>query len=158
MVDIQACSWVNSDGVQRMSIKSLLRCLCFFMASTFVLSACSPEEYGPCSIPNTRAHRAACEPTGEDNVATCRADYVFDCDSLICGIYSGSDPFCTRRCTPTIEECNTKDNPEYCTCPEGKTCVAEGQCPEAASCVEWIKGTSEYYCLPNDKKVTDVKP
>ncbi|MCL2326152.1 MAG: hypothetical protein FWC40_06635 [Proteobacteria bacterium] len=110
------------------------------------LSACAPEEYGACSIPNTTAHQTACRPTAS-GAATCTADYVFDCDSLICGIYNGSDPFCTRRCVPTATECNAS-NPEFCECPAGRDCVTT--CPQQAACVEWIRGRSEYFCLPRE--------
>lgn len=110
--------------------------------------SCSQEEYGPCSIPDTTAHRTACSPIGDAKTATCAADYVFDCESMICGRYDSSDAFCTHRCVPKESECGGK-NPEHCKCPAGKDCVSE--CPDGAACVEWIAGTGAYYCLPQDK-------
>jgi hypothetical protein len=112
------------------------------------LNACNPEEYGPCSIPDTTAYKQACSPQGDQKTATCAADYVFDCDSLICGRYDSSDAFCTYRCVPNADECNHKD-PKMCECPAGKKC--KSSCPEGAACVEWIPGTSNYYCLPASK-------
>ncbi len=109
------------------------------------LNACNPEEYGPCSIPDTTAYKQACSPQGEQKTATCAADYVFDCDSLICGRYESSDAFCTYRCIPDSKTCSGS----YCGCPAGKKC--KETCPEGAACVEWIPGTSNYYCLPADK-------
>ena len=103
-----------------MSRKSLLRALGVALVSTLCLSACSPEEYGACTIPNTTAHKAACLPAAFDagqsgeadetqgvSTATCTADYVFDCDSMICGIFESSDAFCTRRCIR--EDCDCVD-------------------------------------------------
>lgn len=117
------------------------------LACAVLAVACSQEEYGPCSIPNTVGHQAACTPLGDSKTATCAADYVFDCDSLICGIYESSDPFCTYRCVPSESECTSSD-PAFCECPKGASC--KSSCPEDAKCVEWIKGTSNYYCLPKE--------
>lgn len=133
-----------------MSKINVLRSLGILFISALCLTACSPEEYGPCSIPNTKAHRLACSPMGNSGTATCTADYVFDCDSLICGIYQSSEPFCTHRCIPTAAEC-TSDK-KFCEkCPDGFDCKGPGQCPEGAACVEWIKGTAAYYCLPAEQ-------
>lgn len=136
-----------------MSKMNVLHSLGFLLILAGLLSACSPEEYGPCSIPSTSAHKAACAPQGENQVATCTADYVFDCDSLICGIYSNSSAFCTHRCVPTKEEClKSGIDPSKCTeehylkCPAGASC--KSPCPEDARCVEWVKGTAAFYCLP----------
>ena len=115
------------------------------------LNACNPEEYGPCSIPDTTAYKQACSPQGDQKTATCAADYVFDCDSLICGRYDSSDAFCTYRCEPNASECNRPDNPDLCKCPAGRKC--KSTCPEGAACVEWIPGTSNYYCLPASKGI-----
>ena len=115
------------------------------------MNACSPEDYGPCSIPDTSAHRAACSPQGENKTATCAADYVFDCDSLVCGRYESSDAFCTYRCTPPASRCTG----EFCKCPEGKNC--KETCPGEAECVEWIPGTGNYYCLPADKGKAPIR-
>ncbi len=104
------------------------------------------KDYGSCKIPDTKAHQVACSPYN-GNPATCAVDYVFDCESLICAVYKDSDPFCTYRCQPSSTECNS-DNPEYCKCPEGKEC--KKTCPQGAHCIEYIKGTSAYYCLPDD--------
>ena len=142
-----------------MSKLNMLRNLGLFLVLDGCVCGCSPGEYGPCSIPNTSAHKAACAPKGENNVATCTADYVFDCDSLICGIYSNSNAFCTHRCVPTKEECLKSGADEskctdapggYLNCPAGASCKTT--CPEEAACVEWIKGTAAFYCLPNDMK------
>ena len=121
------------------------------LCCAIMASACSPEEYGPCSIPNTVGHQVACSPIGSAKTATCAADYVFDCDSFICGIYESSSPFCTHRCVPSESECNTPDKKEFCERPKGKNCKTK--CPEDAASVEWIKGTSAYYCLPTEYQV-----
>ena len=104
---------VINVGVLRMSKINVLRTFGILFVSAVCFMACSPEEYGPCSIPNTKAHTVACSPVGaaaaEDTfaTATCAVDYVFDCDSLICGIYQSSDPFCTHRCLPSASECTS---------------------------------------------------
>lgn len=138
-----------------MSKLNLLHSLGILVVAAAMLTACSPEEYGPCSIPDTTAHKAACAPKGENNVATCTADYVFDCDSLICGIYADSNAFCTHRCVPTKDECLAAGIAEsdctetkYLRCPDGASC--KSKCPEEARCVEWIKGTAAFYCLPDE--------
>lgn len=132
-----------------MSKINLIQCLGILILSAVCLCACSPEEYGPCSIPDTTAHKAACAPQGESKTATCTADYVFDCDSLVCGIYNSSSPFCTHRCVPTDDECTS--DPQFCQeCPDGYSCKDKGKCPEDAKCVEWVKGSAAYYCLPKE--------
>ena len=125
--------------------KHLLAGLGLAVGFAACLNACNPEEYGPCSIPDTTAYKQACSPQGEQKTATCAADYVFDCDSLICGRYESSDAFCTYRCIPDSKTCSGN----FCGCPAGKKC--KETCPEGAACVEWIPGTSNYYCLPADK-------
>lgn len=142
-----------------MSKISVLRSLGILFVSSLCLAACTPEEYGPCSIPNTKAYINACAPQGNMATATCTADMVFDCDSLICGIYESSSPFCTHRCVPTEDECKASGHDsDYCKkyreCPEGYSCVKEGECPEDAACVEWVKGTAAYFCLPKEKQYT----
>ena len=131
-----------------MSKINVLRSLGILIGMAACLTACSPEEYGPCSIPNTKGHTVACTPTGGSSTATCAVDYVFDCDSLICGIYDSSEAFCTHRCEPSQNECNSPAHPEYCKCPEGKSCKTT--CPENGHCVEFIRGTSAYFCMPDD--------
>ncbi|MFA5625336.1 MAG: hypothetical protein WC966_09845 [Bradymonadales bacterium] len=116
--------------------------LAFAMLMCFSLlvlaSSCSPEEYGPCSIPKTTALKLACF---DGPSPTCTSDYVFDCDSLLCGVYEGSDPFCTHRCVP--QNC---PEGKHCSCPEGKNCKTS--CPEDAACVEWVRESTGYFCLP----------
>ena len=146
-----------------MSKISLIRNIGILLVSAACFAACTPEEYGPCSLPNTTGLRVACAPMGESKTATCTADYVFDCDSLICGIYNSSTPFCTQRCIPNEVECKKTVTDEakctvegdskgvsYMKCPEGKNCVET--CPEGAACVEWTPGTGGFFCLPNDKR------
>ncbi len=127
-----------------------LRSLGILFVSALCLMACSPEEYGPCSIPNTKAHTIACSPVGDARTATCAANYVFDCDSTICGIYQSSEPFCTHRCLPSASECTSSVG---CTKEEldATGFNYKSSCPEGAACVEWVKGTAAYYCLPADK-------
>ena len=135
-----------------MSKINVFRTLGILFVSSLCLMACSPEEYGPCTIPTTTAHRVACEvpKDGDEKTATCAADYTFDCDSLICGIYQSSEPFCTHRCLPKKSECTSSKG---CTAKElDSTGLSyKTECPDGAACVEWIKGTSRYYCLPADK-------
>jgi len=111
------------------------------------LSACAPEEYGVCSIPNTSKYQSSCSST-DGTAPTCVVEYVFDCDSLLCGKYNGDGPYCTYRCVPTEAQCKADGNTD-CTCPEGKDC--ESSCPDGGACVEWTKGSSAYYCVkPSD--------
>lgn len=141
----------------------MIRMLAVVMGAAVCMSACAPEEYGACTMPSTTSHKSACNPKKAGEKATCYADFVFDCDSLICGRFENSAAFCTHRCNPTPEECNAwrdvdtytsfdknsdwyKDN---CKWPEG-TKVKDG-CPENAACVEWTPGTGAYFCLPVDR-------
>lgn len=148
------------------------------------LAACSPEEYGVCSIPNTPKARAACSAT-QDQAATCVIEHIFDCDSLLCGVYNNDGPYCTRRCVPTlcynlpikdaqgkitgyeeptreivdgveVVKCGTQD----VSCPAGKDCVDKCDgAEEGAICAEWTKGTSAFYCVrPPEQVVTSVTP
>lgn len=148
-------------GVSGMSGKNILRALGVAIISAVCLSACTPEEYGACTIPNTTAYKTACRDTvvtsddGKSTTtkqATCTADYVFDCDSMLCGVYEGSSPFCTRRCIPSDCTCKGQENC-LCDCPAGKNC--EDECPDGAACVEWIAGSGSYFCLPEDKGCKD---
>ena len=152
-----------------MSKKNLLRILGMAVGTALCLCACSPEEYGSCSIPDTSAHREACKPAEGAKTATCYADYVFDCDSLICGKFENSPAFCTWRCNPDPEFCNASrtktdgsGNPIYtdfsvdsdwykenCAWPDDVN--AKTTCPDNAPCVEWTPGTGAYFCLPQDK-------
>lgn len=145
-----------------MSNFNLIRNIGILLVSAACFVACTPEEYAPCSIPNTTSHKTACAPMGDSRTATCTADYVFDCDSLICGIYNSSAPFCTQRCIPTVDECkmNVTDEAKctesgdsrgvsYLKCPANADCVST--CPEGAACVEWTPGTGGFFCLPADK-------
>ena len=146
-------------------LSSCLRCLAL-AAVVFAVSACSPEEYGVCSIPKSSASIAsACgfaqAPEGatqeeikaiEDanKVASCAIDFIFDCDSLLCGVFRGSDAFCTYRCRPP--KCNGSNGDYKSTGVYGCDCDARGckdECPGTATCVEWVPGTAEYYCLPS---------
>lgn len=141
------------------------------------LSACSPEEYGVCSIPNTSKARSACSAT-QDQAATCVIEHIFDCDSLLCGVYNNDGPYCTRRCVPDVcynlpikdkqgkitgYEAPTKTETtdangktitivkcgtQDVSCPAGKNCVDKCDgADEGAICVEWTKGTSAFYCV-----------
>ena len=145
-----------------MSKKNLLRILGMAVGTALCLCACSPEEYGPCSIPDTSAHRAACKPADGAKTATCTAEYVFDCDSLICGKFENSPAFCTYRCNPEPEFCNapkpagdsdfTKSSNWYSEkCKWPANVNAKDKCPDDAVCVEWTPGTGAYYCLPKEK-------
>ena len=153
-----------------MSKKNLLRILGMAVGTALCLCACSPEEYGPCSIPDTAAHRAACkaDKNSDSKTATCAAEYMFDCDSLICGKFENSPAFCTYRCNPEPEHCNAshdlkdKEGNTYDKFDKESRWYAENcawdskkdskdVCPEGAVCVEWVPGTGDYYCLPEDK-------
>ncbi len=122
------------------------------LAIGVAVSACAPEEYGVCTIPSTSKSRAACI-ANESQAATCVVQYVFDCDSFLCGIYNDDGPYCTRQCEPSDDECREAGyvnedgtvNRALCDCPEGKDCVSG--CPEGGKCVEWTKGTSAFYCV-----------
>lgn len=164
-------------GVARMSHLKLFGSVALMLGLALGLSACSPEEYGVCSIPNTSKARAACSAT-QDQAATCVIEHIFDCDSLLCGVYNNDGPYCTRRCVPSLcynlpkRDANGKiigyEEPvreetvddqgnsvvklkcgtQDVSCPPGKTCV--DTCPDAdegAVCVEWTKGTSAFYCV-----------
>lgn len=100
-------------------------------------SACGPEEYGPCTLPRSEALNDACSSQtseGEAGVPTtktnpsCVIDFVFECESQLCGTFNGSDAFCTERCLG-----------------EGDTA-----CPKNGTCLEWVPGLGEYFCVPSD--------
>ena len=130
-------------GAARMSHIKFLVSIGLIMGLGLGLSACAPEDYGVCTIPNTSKHKAACNST-DGTAATCVVEYVFDCDSLLCGKHNGDGPYCTERCVPSAEKCAADGNTD-CSCPEGKNCTET--CPENGSCEEWTKGTSAYYCV-----------
>ena len=92
------------------------------------LSACTPEDYGPCTLPSSEALDEACSPSSEDGAAaSCVVDFVFECETQLCGTYDGSDPFCTERCEPDGDPC-----------------------PKDGVCLEWVPGLGEYYCVPQE--------
>src|SRR5690606_9468891 len=100
-----------------------------------VLSACDPGPYGPCTLPSSEALDEACNPEsseGENETtasASCVIDFVFECESQLCGTFQGSDPFCTERC-------------------QG---LGDTSCPENGVCLEWVPGLDDYYCVPRDQ-------
>lgn len=106
-----------------------LRTLAILFALFSIGLACTPEDYGPCTLPSSEALNEACSPSGgDDNTtasASCVVDFVFECESQLCGTYQGSEPFCTVRCTDPTDVC-----------------------PGKGTCVEWIPGLGEYFCVP----------
>lgn len=135
-----------------MSKFKALASIALFIAIGAAVSACAPEEYGVCTIPSTPKTRAACVAT-ETQSATCLIEYVFDCDSMLCGIYNDEGPYCTRQCVPSADACK-KAGYDDCSCPPGKTCV--DSCPDGGACIEWTKGTSAFYCVkPADKSTAN---
>ena len=132
-----------------MSHFKFLASIALTVALGIAASACSPEEYSVCSIPSTGAYKNACTATNQQ-ASTCVVKYVFDCDSLLCGIYNDEGPYCTRACTPAPEACSAAGYTD-CSCPEGVDCVSS--CPDGGDCVEWTKGTSAFYCVkPTEQK------
>ena len=97
--------------------------------------ACDPEDYGPCTLPRSEALNEACEASHSDGDETtpatdsspnCVVDFVFECESQLCGTYNGSDPFCTSRCND----------------------AADTACPKGGACLEWVPGLGEFFCVP----------
>ncbi len=104
--------------------------------------------YVSCSIPDKKAYKVACSAIGSKPVI-CAVNYVMECDSNICGIYNGSDSFCTYRCLPSRKECTTDVGCTKKDLDMAATSYVE-KCPGKAACVEWISGTAAYYCLPRN--------
>ena len=113
-----------------------LRTLAILLALFSLGLACTPEPYGPCTLPSSQAMNEACSASGGDDnttaAASCVVDFVFECESQLCSTYQGSAPFCTVRCT----------DPADASCPKVPETGVRG------SCVEWIPGLGEYYCVP----------
>ena len=111
--------------------------LAFVIGAVALLStACDPGPYGACTLPSSEALDEACNPQqgGEEEgveteaSASCVIDFVFECESQLCGTFQGSDPFCTERCV------------------DGN----DTSCPQGGACVEWVPGLGEFYCVPTD--------
>lgn len=101
--------------------------------AALVATACDPGPYGACTLPSSEALDDACSSGGSSSGETeasssCVIDFVFECESQLCGTFRGSDPFCTERCS-------------------GPT---DTSCPQSGVCLEWVPGLGEYYCVPQD--------
>ncbi len=124
----------------------------------FLLQGCAAEEYGPCTLPRSEALDEACkvssDGSGATNAASCSVDFVFECESQLCGIFQGSDAFCTYRCVPE------RENPAECCNPLDTNecgplfCVGGGEgtkeCPKGGRCLEWVPGIGEFLCVPKE--------
>lgn len=105
---------------------SLLRA-CLLLLALLVptlLSACAEQDFGsPCSLPESEVVEAACSPQGEQISASCVVENIIQCDSRVCGVYRGSNGFCTLECTQDTD------------------------CPGEAFCDEFVIGTGVRHCV-----------
>lgn len=117
----------------------LLKKAGWVLAASLVMAlGCNPEPYGPCTLPSNDTIKQACTGSGEDggdggavttSEASCVVDFVFECESQLCGTYQGSNPFCTERC----------EGPDDTGCPQGGTCI------------EFVPTTGQFYCVGPDQ-------
>lgn len=89
--------------------------------------ACAEGDFGnPCALPENDAITQACyPPSGQEDgevSASCVVNNIIQCDSRVCGVYRGSNGFCTEECT------------------------ADTDCPGDAFCTEFGPGSGVKYC------------
>jgi hypothetical protein len=88
-------------------------------------AACAEQDFGsPCALPESEVVEAACSPPGDQISASCVVENIIQCDSRVCGVYRGSNGFCTIECTQDTD------------------------CPGDAFCDEFVIGTGVSHCVP----------
>lgn len=106
--------------------KLALRALPLLLLSSWLCASCSEADFGaPCALPDSEVVQAACSTDDpNEKQASCVLENIIQCDSRICGVYVGSNGFCTAAC------------------------AADADCPGDAFCAEFVVGTGEKYCVP----------
>lgn len=95
------------------------------LALVALCSACGDDFGTECTLPDNDAIRATCNSSDENQVQSCVVENIIQCDSRVCGIYRGSNGFCTQSCA------GEDDN----------------SCPQNAFCAEFVVGTGEFFCV-----------
>ncbi len=95
----------------------------FLMA---LLSVACGDDFGTeCTLPDNEFVDQACGASDENTTQSCVVENIIQCDSRLCGVYRGSNAFCTKRC-------------------DGKN---DTSCPSGAFCSEFVVGTGEFFCV-----------
>ena len=103
-----------------------LFCAALATVSLLIMVGCADDLYAPCQLdPNSNddaVSNCGADTGSEDK--SCVVENQVQCDTRVCGRFSGSDPFCTKRCTE------------------------DGDCP-GGLCVEFVFQTGDKYCVEN---------
>jgi hypothetical protein len=67
--------------------------------SLILLAGCADDLYAPCTLDPSSPDPAIqlCGDRSQD--LSCAVDNYVQCDTRVCARFSGSEPFCTKRCT-----------------------------------------------------------
>jgi hypothetical protein len=94
------------------------------LALPLLIGACAEQDFGsPCTLPDSEVVEAACSLQSEDITASCVVENIIQCDSRVCGVYRGSNGFCTLECSQ------------------------DSDCPGDAFCDEFVIGTGVRHCV-----------
>lgn len=91
-----------------------------------LLVGCADDLYAPCNL-DASSPDLAVRTCGDDSGTedkSCVVENQVQCDTRACGRYSGSEPFCTKRCTDDSD------------CPSGL-------------CLEFVFQSGAKYCVEN---------
>ncbi len=94
------------------------------LASLVIFTGCADDLYASCNLASD-SQDAAVRFCGSDEGGTdksCVVENQAQCDTLICGRFNGSDPFCTKRCS------------------------SDADCP-AGICTEFVFQSGVNYCV-----------
>lgn len=97
------------------------------LASLTILSGCADDLYASCNLPDDSedpAVRFCGSNDGADK--SCVVENQPQCDTLVCGRFNGSQPFCTKRCTDD-SDCPAGICTEFVFQSGAKYCVEESQ-------------------------------
>lgn len=92
--------------------------------SLILLAGCADDLYAPCTLDPSSPDPAIqlCGDRSQD--LSCAVDNYVQCDTRVCARFSGSEPFCTKRCTDDSD------------CPAGR-------------CLEFPFQSQKKYCVEN---------
>lgn len=103
-------------------MRRILPLIC--LASSLFFAACGDDYGTACELPNTGSIREICSVDEETGLeGTCVFKLSSHCSSNMCGVYRGSEGFCTIACESSDE------------------------CPGTDHCIT-ISGTDIHMCVP----------
>ncbi len=92
--------------------------------AAIVATGCSDDFANSCELPSKVL--VACQSDESGANSDCVMDHNMYCNSRLCAIYDGSDPFCSLECKKNVD------------------------CPSGSSCAEFFADANTGYCVPDN--------